>query len=64
MNRRLRVLEIDGEAAQGDELLLEGKKVGRITSAVPGLALAYVRVEVPADAELELGAKPGFARLR
>ena len=64
VNRRLRVLEIDGEAAQGDELLLEGKKVGRITSAVPGLALAYVRVEVPADAELELGAKPGFARLR
>jgi folate-binding protein YgfZ len=64
VNRRLRVLEIDGEAAQGDDLLLEGKKVGRITSAVPGLALAYVRVEVPADAQLELGAKPGFARLR
>jgi folate-binding protein YgfZ len=64
VNRKLRVLEIDGEAAQGDELLLEGKKVGRITSAVPGLALAYVRVEVPADAQLELGAKPGFARLR
>ncbi|MGZ4403009.1 MAG: CAF17-like 4Fe-4S cluster assembly/insertion protein YgfZ [Gaiellaceae bacterium] len=56
VNRKLRVLEIDGEAAQGDELLLAGKKVGRITSAVPGLALAYVRVEVPADAQLELGA--------
>ena len=48
----------------GDDLLLDGKKVGRITSAVPGLALGYVRVEVPADAQLELGAKPGFARLR
>ncbi len=64
VNRTLRVLEIDGEAEPGDELLLEGKKVGRITSAVPGLALAYVRVEVPANAQLELGAKPGFARLR
>ena len=64
VNRKLRVLEIDGEAAPGDELLLEGKKVGRITSAVPGLALGYVRVEVPSHAQLEVGAKPGFARLR
>jgi folate-binding Fe-S cluster repair protein YgfZ len=57
-------LEIDGEAEPGDDLLLDGKKVGRITSAVPGLALGYVRVEVPADAQLELGVKPGSARLR
>jgi folate-binding protein YgfZ len=64
VNRRLRVLEIDGDAAPGDELLLDGKKVGRITSSVPGVALGYVRVEVPNDAELVLGAKPGFARLR
>jgi folate-binding protein YgfZ len=64
VNRRLRVLEIDGDAKPGDELLLDGKKVGRITSTVPGLALGYVRVEVPADAELVLGGKPGFARLR
>ena len=64
VNRRLRVLEIDGEAEPGDDLLLDGKKVGRITSAVPGLALGYVRVEVPADAQLELGVKPGSARLR
>jgi tRNA-modifying protein YgfZ len=64
VNRRLRVLEIEGAVEPGDDLLLNGKKVGRITSAVPGLALGYVRVEVPADAQLELGAKPGFARLR
>ena len=64
VNRKLRVLEIDGEAARGDELLLDGKKIGRITSAVPGLALGYVRVEVPNDAQLELGAKTGFARVR
>jgi folate-binding protein YgfZ len=64
VNRKLRVLEIDGEAKQGDELVLAGKKVGRITSAVPGVALGYVRVEVPTDAQLEVGAKTGFARLR
>jgi folate-binding protein YgfZ len=64
VNRKLRVLEIDGDAEPGDELQLDGKKVGRITSAVPGIALGYVRVEVPADAQLALGAKPGFARLR
>ena len=64
VNRRLRVLELEGEAQPDDELVLDGKKVGRITSAVPGLALAYVRVEVPIDAQLEVGAKPGFARLR
>jgi folate-binding protein YgfZ len=64
VNRRLRVLETDGAVEPGDDLLLDGKKVGRITSAVYGLALGYVRVEVPAGAQLELGAKPGFARLR
>jgi tRNA-modifying protein YgfZ len=64
VNRKLRVLEIEGNAEPGDELLLDGKKVGRITSTVPGLALGYVRVEVPDDAQLELAAKPGSARLR
>jgi folate-binding protein YgfZ len=64
VNRKLRVLELDGEAEPGDELLLDGKRVGRITSAVAGVALAYVRVEVADEATLELAAKPGFARLR
>jgi folate-binding protein YgfZ len=64
VNRKLRVLEIDGDARPGDELLLDGKKVGRITSSAPGVALGYVRVEVPDDVQLELGATPGFARLR
>jgi folate-binding Fe-S cluster repair protein YgfZ len=64
VNRRLRVLEIEGAAQPDDELVLDGKKVGRITSAAPGVALGYVRVEVPADAQLEVGAKTGFARLR
>jgi folate-binding protein YgfZ len=64
VNRRLRVLDLEGEAEPGDELVYQGKVVGRITSAVPGVALGYVRTEVPEGAHLELAAKPGFARLR
>jgi folate-binding protein YgfZ len=64
VNRKLRVLDVEGDATPGTELLLDGKKVGRVTSAVPGVALGYVRVEVPDDAKLELAAKTGFARLR
>jgi folate-binding protein YgfZ len=64
VNRKLRVLDIDGDAPSGTELLYGGKTVGRITSSVPRLALGYVRVEVPEDAQLELAAKAGFARLR
>jgi folate-binding protein YgfZ len=56
VNRRLRVLEIDGPAAEPETPVVYGEKdVGRVTSAVPGLALAYVRVEVPDDAELRVG---------
>jgi folate-binding protein YgfZ len=57
VNRRLRVLEVEA-AKPGDVISHGGKTVGRITSAVPGRALAFVRVEVPDDAELEVaGAK-------
>ena len=52
-NRGLRVLAVEG-AEPGAEVLLDGKPVGRVTSAAPGVALAYVRVEVPADAALRL----------
>jgi tRNA-modifying protein YgfZ len=54
VNRRLRVLELDGEPTS-DELVLNGKVVGRITSRAADLALGYVRVEVPEDAELRAG---------
>jgi folate-binding protein YgfZ len=64
VNRKLRVLEIEGDAEPGDELQLDGKSVGRITSAVKGLALGYVRTEVPEDATLNFAAKTGSARLR
>jgi folate-binding Fe-S cluster repair protein YgfZ len=46
------VLRLDDPPADGAEVFHGGKVVGRVTSAVPGLALAYVRVEVPEDAEL------------
>jgi len=53
-NRRLRVIEVV-DARPGDEILFGDKTVGRVTSAVPGLALGYVRREVDDDAELEIG---------
>jgi folate-binding protein YgfZ len=61
VNRRLRVLEVES-AQPGDEIRFADKAVGRVTSAVPGRALAYVRVEVPEDAELEVDGRR--ARLR
>ena len=64
VNRRLRVLDTEGDVGPGDELLLDDKTVGRITSAVDGVALGYVRTEVPDSARLEIAAKAGFARLR
>jgi folate-binding protein YgfZ len=59
VNRRLRVLAIDGEPPEPETPVVFGEKdVGRVTSAVPGLALAYVRVEVPDDAALAVGGAP------
>jgi folate-binding protein YgfZ len=56
VNRRLRVLEVEGDPPAPETPVVFGEKeVGRITSAVPGLALGYVRVEVPDDAELTVG---------
>jgi tRNA-modifying protein YgfZ len=54
VNRRLRVLDVDA-AKPGDEVEHEGKAVGRVTSAVQGRALAYIRVEIPDDAALRVG---------
>ena len=54
-NRGLRLLEVDGSPAPETEVLLGEKAVGRITSVADGLALAYVRAEVPEDAELAVG---------
>jgi tRNA-modifying protein YgfZ len=54
VNRSLRVIDVES-AAPGDEIADDGKVVGRVTSAVPGLALGYVRSEVPQGAELTVG---------
>ena len=58
VNRRLRVLDVSGAPEPETPVLHEGKDVGRVTSAVPGLALAYVRVAVPEDATLDVGGSP------
>ncbi|HWJ31721.1 MAG TPA: hypothetical protein VNR59_05215 [Gaiellaceae bacterium] len=63
VNRRLRLLDVQ-DAEAGDELVLDGKTVGRITSTASGVALGYVRTEVPDDAELQFAARAGSARLR
>ena len=60
-NRGLRVLELEGSSVPeyDAEVRLGEKVVGRVTSAVREgdgvVALAYVRVEVPDDAELTVG---------
>jgi tRNA-modifying protein YgfZ len=58
-NRGLRVLTLDRVPEPETEIVYEGKPVGRITSAVSAgdgaVALAYVRREVPEDAELAVG---------
>ena len=57
VNRRLRVLDVDGPPPEPETaVVFDDREVGRVTSAVPGRALAYVRVEVPEDAELRVGA--------
>ena len=64
VNRRLRVLELeDDEVPELDTpISYEQKVVGRVTSAVRGLALGYVRVEVPDDAQLAVGSVPARVR--
>lgn len=65
-NRGLRVLTWESEELpEYDEpVLFDGKEAGRVTSAARDddrvVALAYVRSEVPADAELQIG--PAKAR--
>jgi tRNA-modifying protein YgfZ len=61
VNRALRVLDVTA-ARPDDEVRLGEKVVGRVTSAVPGVALGYVRVEVPDGAELDVSGQT--ARLR
>lgn len=61
VNRRLRKLDVEAAKA-GDEILWNDKVVGRVTSAVPGRALGYVRTEVPADGVLTIGGEQAKMR--
>ena len=61
VNRRLRRLEVES-ANEGDEIVWSGKVVGRVTSAVPGRALGYVRTEVPDDGVLLIGGEQAKMR--
>jgi folate-binding protein YgfZ len=53
-NRELRLLEVDGRPEPETDVLYGDKVVGRVTSSVPGLALAFVRTDVPQDAPVRL----------
>jgi folate-binding protein YgfZ len=58
VNRRLRLLRVEGAPAEiGADVVEDGRVVGRVTSAVEGLALAYVRVEVTSEAPLEIAGR-------
>jgi folate-binding protein YgfZ len=61
-NRRLAVLEVEGVPEPETEVFHGDKAVGRITSAVPGLALAYVRTDVPESAVLTVAGSPARQR--
>ncbi len=61
VNRSLRVLELEADELppRDAEVVHDGKVVGRVTSAVRDggriVALAFVRVETPEDAQLAVG---------
>ena len=63
-NRRLAVLELDDDHSPAfDTELRRGERVvGRVTSSVPGLALAYVRKEVEDGVDLDVEGR--VARVR
>lgn len=55
VNRRLRLLRVEGAPLEvGAEIVEDGRAVGRVTSSVEGLALAFIRAEVAQAASLEV----------
>ena len=55
-NRSLRVLKLES-GEPGADVTHGERVVGRVTSAVSDLALAYIRTDVPDDADLEVGGR-------
>jgi folate-binding protein YgfZ len=47
---------IVGDVQPGDVLVVDGREIGHVTSAVPGAALAYVRREIEPPADAVVGA--------
>jgi folate-binding protein YgfZ len=62
-NRELRVLDVDG-AEPGDKIRFGEKVVGRVTSSVDDVALAYVRSEVPDRVEVDVAGRTATTRPR
>lgn len=61
--RRLVGLAVDGEAPPpGAPVRFDGKDTGRITSAVASSAIALVRAEIPAGAEVDAGGRRALVR--
>lgn len=66
VNRHLRLLELgDGVMpAPGTPITTDGREVGAVTSAAPGVALGYVRREVEPGALVEVDGIPATVRAR
>jgi folate-binding protein YgfZ len=60
VRRMLRVLDTDGPVSRGDEVLLNGASVGRVTSAAGGRALALIAGEIGSGARVMVGARQGL----
>jgi len=66
VNRHLRLLGVDGTAGapEGAPIVHEGREVGAITSAAPGVALGYVRREVGPGSRVEVAGVGATVRPR
>ncbi len=66
VNRHLRLLEVEGgtTVSIGASVVHEGRDVGVVTSAAPGVALGYVRREVEPGAQVEVAGSIATVRMR
>ncbi|MDQ3958516.1 MAG: folate-binding protein, partial [Actinomycetota bacterium] len=55
VNRRLALLETEGDPERGTDVYAEGAPVGKLTSVAGGRALAIVKRTVEPDATVEVG---------
>jgi folate-binding protein YgfZ len=62
VNRLLRILDIEGTAAPGDQIVWDGKEVGSVSSVSGPVGLGMVRREVPVSAVVGVGSAPAVVR--